>query len=876
MPRVRRRDMRRLALILLFASLAPGCGSKVDPAAAVSQARELLAGGQTGAARVLLKNALKKDSSHAQARVLLAGIALGEGNPQGARNEISAADESALDFAEAVVLRVRIALALDDAGEAARIFTALGSVVPEPDRTVLEANVLVANDESAQALALLRALQQESPPNQRLAIEISNTLAAMGDLDSAIAELDRYLASGRRERSDALLARGTLHLWRGAPDQAKEDFVSAREAAPAGWSQINRITTEMMIADAMLADGDALAARSQISAIGKRWPGMLGTELLGAHLALLEGRPGEAADRLLPLAEADPGNERLQYLLIEAMTKSGNFTRATELLERRITLEPDSSPARQALAELYMQQGRPDRVIALLGDGETVSILGPESGDDLLATARRAREEASVAAVGLRRELQERPDDAELRARLAAAQIAQGDPSSALVTLGPMPLDGWRPEGAAARMSALLAMGNEFEANRLVDRLLDPPSGAGVDVLLAAADVAYQARQIANASRLLDRAAALESGNVEVQVRRASLAFDARDFAKATKILEPMLDRGAAQQRVRVALSRVAEAQGDVDKARALLEAAARSDPAEEEPALALAGLELRANRPTAAGRALDRFVAAAPDGSAASLAGLLLADEGRFEEARMRFRQAVDSDPENAQYWFNLGQSHITLADHAAAADSFSRAAQLEPSSVLFAVAAVQLGLEQNDMKAARRAADAAVAVLPGNATAALLQGEVAFREGRDADAAGAYARSYSINPAFEAAVGEFRARQRLRAARPDEPLKRWIAREPDDMHARRVLSDHYIVEGLDREAQEQLEQMLKRMPNDFIALNNLAWLLRNTDGARAEQLAVQASAIAPDNPDVTDTLETIRKANETTSAALRKEEYR
>jgi tetratricopeptide (TPR) repeat protein len=300
-----------------------------------------------------------------------------------------------------------------------------------------------------------------------------------------------------------------------------------------------------------------------------------------------------------------------------------------------------------------------------------------------------------------------------------------------------------------------------------------------------------------------------------------------------------------------------------MNRARILLEDAVKADRTAEEPALALAALEIRANRPAESSHALDQFIAAVPDGSAARAAGLLLADEGRFEEARTRFRQAVDREPEDARHWFNLGQAQLALVDNEAAAGSFVKAAELEPSSVVYAAAAVQLTLEAKNFSAARRTADAAAAALPDNAVAALLQGDVARAEGRYAVAEAAFARSYAINPSAQAALGEFDARRHVKAARPDEPLKSWLAREPDDLEARRALSDFYLAEGMDEAAQEQLESMLKKVPNDLVALNNLAWLLRHTDRLRAEQLAVQASAIAPDNPDVADTLQTIRKNN-------------
>ena len=82
------------------------------------------------------------------------------------------------------------------------------------------------------------------------------------------------------------------------------------------------------------------------------------------------------------------------------------------------------------------------------------------------------------------------------------------------------------------------------------------------------------------------------------------------------------------------------------------------------------------------------------------------------------------------------------------------------------------------------------------------------------------------------------------------------WLAREPRDIAARRSLSDFYLRTGADRDAAAQLERLIVEVPNDVVALNNLAWLLEDRDRPRAETLARRAYAIAPMNPAIADTL--------------------
>ena len=861
--------MKQLHALAVAVLLLAGCGRAVDPATAVADARALIAEGRSGEARILLKNALARTTGLPEARVLLATIAFNEGNAKAAEDELSTVDDALLQSPEAVSLRVRVELALDRPEDAATLMAELGDRLPEPERSMLRSRVLLANGSAAEALALLRETQRNAGDSGPLAIEIAGTLAAMGDLTPAIEELTRYLDKEPADRSDALLARGELHLRQGAPEEATEDFRAALAAATEAWPGVSRITTELMLGDALLASGEIEPAKSHIARLEKTWPGMIGTELLGAQVALLEGRPGEAATRMGPIAEANPDNVRLQYLLIDALVQSGNVTRATELLERRIRAEPDDSPARETLAQLYMQQGRPDRVVDLLGDESNTDGADGDDGE-LLATARAARENASNAIASLNAQLREKPNDVRLRAQLATALTASGDPAAALLTLGPMPLNDWVPESAAARMSALIAMNNEFESNRLVDRLLDPDSAADEAVLIAAADVAYRARQNANVSRLLDRAARLNPGSAEVQLRRASLAFDERRLEDAERMLQQLLKGEPDNIAGAMALGRVASARGDMPRATRILEQAIQKSPDDPEPALLLASLQLRANQPLEARKTLDELIASSDDGWSANAAGMLLVNENRFDEARTRFRQAVDREPGNPQYWFNLGQSQIAIEDRAAASESFMKAASLEPSSLPLAVAAVRLGLSQKNYAAARQSADALARALPGNAVASLLQGQVALAEGRLEQAEKAYSESYRERPSAQAATGEFQARQRRNAPRTDEPLLNWLSREPRDLNVRRLLADHYLVKGQDEPARRQLEALLKYAPNDVAGLNNLAWLLRDSDRKRAESLAQQARAIAPDNPAVADTLGTILLAGGKNAEAL------
>jgi len=85
---------------------------------------------------------------------------------------------------------------------------------------------------------------------------------------------------------------------------------------------------------------------------------------------------------------------------------------------------------------------------------------------------------------------------------------------------------------------------------------------------------------------------------------------------------------------------------------------------------------------------------------------------------------------------------------------------------------------------------------------------------------------------------------------------LAQWLAEHPDDVPMRMVLAGAYQGEGKHKEAAGHYEQVIKRQPNNVVALNNLAWLYQEQGNAKALDYAERAYAQAPDKPEIIDTL--------------------
>ena len=87
------------------------------------------------------------------------------------------------------------------------------------------------------------------------------------------------------------------------------------------------------------------------------------------------------------------------------------------------------------------------------------------------------------------------------------------------------------------------------------------------------------------------------------------------------------------------------------------------------------------------------------------------------------------------------------------------------------------------------------------------------------------------------------------------NELTQAWVSAQPNSAAARLTLAEQQMSAGDEQAAIASYETALKQRPDNPIAMNNLAWLLRETDQERAVSLASQANEMAPNNAAILDT---------------------
>lgn len=370
-----------------------------------------------------------------------------------------------------------------------------------------------------------------------------------------------------------------------------------------------------------------------------------------------EGRL-EEADRQARLALSDPETKAVALSVLGAIRlRQERLAEGAQFLEEAIRLEPRLPGAHLTLAQLYAQQGRPERA---LGEFRRVLELDPKNATARMALAGSETDKGNYArSLELARPaLAAFKDSPEGLFILATDYLKTGDLSAA----GRLAED-WRrlsdaPDGGSVRFAELLAGGGLVaEAIGLLEhaRRSGPPS--------------YELAFALGGAYLVsgDKARALEAYDLALGVRPDSLLAlrQAGAVAERQGELERSLSYWLRARKVAgddpevlLGFGRVCLKMDLLDDAEPALARAARARPGEPAYQYPLAAVKVGKKQHEAAQALIEPLVAARPEDAQLQYAlGSVLYLQGHLEEAAARLRESLRLQPEQlaSRYYLAL-----------------------------------------------------------------------------------------------------------------------------------------------------------------------------------------------------------------------------
>jgi tetratricopeptide (TPR) repeat protein len=201
---------------------------------------------------------------------------------------------------------------------------------------------------------------------------------------------------------------------------------------------------------------------------------------------------------------------------------------------------------------------------------------------------------------------------------------------------------------------------------------------------------------------------------------------------------------------------------------------------------------------------------------------------------------------------------------------------AAYDPDSPRFEVLRALLDLDVREGRLAESGdrIEAAQRAEPDDSRLNRLWGEVLLYSGKKAEAEFAFRRAIELDPNDLSGYQNL-ARYLAVTGRPNEVLATYeeaLKRNPKSAPLHMVVGSLYELQARNEEAMARYEEAIRLDPGLAVAMNNLAYLLSEEGGDldRALELAQEAKALLPGNPNAADTLGWVLYKKDLPSAAI------
>lgn len=831
-----------------------GCGllDSAPEAEQIAHAQAALDRNDHQAAVVMLKSLLQANPDNRMARWVLGKAYIGYGDGASAEKELQRArgTEIADD-----VLAPDLATAYYMQGEFAKVVAMnwplnAGKDVQASFAAVL-ADAHISLGDHTQAEASISRGEQIHPGTLQLQAALGRLRLAQNRYEDARQVLED-LTKTHPDFGRGWSLLGDLYQSQGQMEKAIEYFGKAIGTRFYDYSDLVK-QTQLYI---QLKQLDA--AQRNLDNLKKRAPKDYNVWYLQGLADVANERYDAAITALTEVIKYTPDNALANYYLGVAHMKLGNGDLAAHHLERAAALQPRLLPARRMLGIFMYQRNDLRRTIEMLGP---VVRQRPDDVDavSVLAAALLQQKRSAEAIVMLRNVVEKVPDSAMARFRLGAALLVSGQASEALTWMRAA----MEIEPTLAGAHALLV---EQASKDVVFR------DEGIALLLGLVEqnptlvmlrnylgALYRLKGDLESARAAYRAAlALSPHDRTAKSNLAAMALQQNDTAEAERLYREMLDAQAGDAHALMQLAQIAAKRGDLAGVKTLLQRAVDANPHSLEPRLAVARLALSEGQYD---KAVDTLAVVKDKNlENAELFALLGAAEmaqGATGRAVATLERAVQLAPQSDNAAYLLAKAYAIVGDERRFNEFLTRSLELNSNNFSATLAMARLKLLQNDLAAVQTYLDTAKRLAPEDAEVLAIEAELAAQQGSDATALRKRQQAFAAEPT--AARMSALAHQQWRQGDRQgvlEMQRDWLAGHPDDLTVRLLLANNYLLLEREQEAIAEYRRVLDQDSNNVIALNNLAWLSRQTDMSGAIGFAERAYHIDSASINVMDTL--------------------
>lgn len=836
---------------LLAALLLSACGGD-DSATLLKSAKEYLAKKDTKAAVIQIKNVLQKEPNLAEARFLLGKALLEGGDATAAEVELRKAmdlkhapDQTIPLLAKTLLAKGKTKELLEEFGKT-ELATADGNA--ELATLVGSAHAASGNIEAAKA-ALATALAAK--PGHVPALLLQAWMkAAERDVEGALTVVDSVLAKAPAD-AEALKLRGDLLRSQDRLDDALASYRKAMEARP------EFLQAHIAAVGLLMGQGNLEQADKQFEMMKKIAPGNPQTHFLGAQLAFQRkdfkvarerlqqfhklvspnalsqqlagaieyqlGAYGVAEDQLTKALQAEPGLPLARRLLITTYLRSGQPTKALEIL-KPVLDKIDNSPAMLALAgEVYIQQG------------------DYRKAEDFYTRATKLD-----------------PKDSAKRTRLAMTHMAKGNVEGAVDELEDISASDSGTVADLALISAHLRR-NEIDKALKAIEVLEKKRPDDPAVFNIRGQTLLAKKDVAGARKGFEKALELNPAYFPAAASLATLDLNDKKPEDAKRRFEAVLKADPKNVQALLALAELgARAGAKVDDVATMVNKAVVANPADIAARMALIQTYLRGNEAKKAAVAAQDAITAIPDRpELVGAAGQAQMAAGDYNQALATYSKLSTMMPKSPLPYLRMAEVNVAAKNKDEAIKNLQKGLEVMPDYLDAQRALIMLHVEAGRFKEAQAIARDVQKQQPGQSVGYALEGDIAVARKAWPEAIKAFhlglERAPSTDLVAKLYTGLIAEGNRAEAERQ---AAAWLKANPKDLNFRNFLAEAASSRQDWLGASQNYKAILELQPNSPIVLNNLAWAAGRLKDPKALEYAEKANKLAPDQPAIMDTL--------------------
>lgn len=813
--------------------LTAGCSSSDDTnseaAGHITRAETYADQGQYRSAMLEVRNAVQKDPGNVEHVLVLAGI----------YNDIGAGEQATEllapwleDYRQQVAIPLARGYIQQDKHLSAR--ETLEGFTPKADDDKLQMQLLLAESkrlagDTDQAIRDLRTLRETAPANPDVAAALGEALLDADENNAAVNELSQW-TSQHGKNAEILFLTGLAHYRLGEVDQSTEALTEATSSVPTSDIFLpvrQRILT--LLSRSLTEQGRITEAQVYNKILAENTNSDTQQRAESAIEAINRGDLETARSTLEELLQQNPDNERVAMMLGALSLHEGRSEDAQSLLVENVDAETTPTPLLRAATIAQIDTGKREEALKTLSraiearpnDAELLALHG------LLAISLPERQDEGVASLSKALEL----DRSRSRLRLALARhyMEQGQTEQALaqmrVAFTETPTD-WSV--TQYYLALLLGTDRDKEAREVTESLLNGFADEPRAVTLAAM-AEHRLGNTASARERLEKQTGERPDDLQALVALGTIY---RDQGMNDQAVETFL-KAARAQPTNVGF----------------LQAAGRIYARDHEPDAVVAWLTQIANENEAL----------APN--AYTLAAQIRVQQGQLDEAN----QLIDRVPEaqqTEQSRIVRGQLLVVEAEQAARQEDWTtartkaaEAASLRPDNLSFALIPVRVSAAEGNFQEASSSLDELEGTFGEQGAIDLTRARlITATDGEQATFDYLRQRWQDTGNADLLPTLVGLAKQQS-PEKLDELTAAWAKAAPESTTAQLTRAEYLMSNGQEQAAIASYEAALDQRADNPIAMNNLAWLLRERDQERAVSLAKQANEMAPDNAAILDT---------------------